>query len=65
MTQDIRDATMVGGGGYDSDNFKNTIRFQICDSVIPGKSNRIVPIEYYASFLAFAGVMKRCIRHAI
>lgn len=46
MIQDIRDAAMLGDKGYDSDDFRDTIRQQNHEPVIPGKSNRIVSIDY-------------------
>ncbi len=46
LIQDIRDAAIMGDKGYDSDDLRHTIQHQDCESVIPGRSNRIVPIEY-------------------
>lgn len=46
LIQDIRNAAILGDKGYDSDSFRNTIQNQNCVSVIPGRSNRISPIEY-------------------
>ncbi len=46
LIQDIRDAAIMGDKGYDSDELRHTIQHQNCESVIPGRSNRIVPIEY-------------------
>jgi len=46
LIQNIQGAAVMGDRGYDSDDFRNTIKYQSCEPVIPGKSNRIVPIEY-------------------
>jgi len=46
LIQDIQNAAIMGDKGYDSDDFRSTIKHQNCEPVIPGKSNRIVPIEY-------------------
>jgi transposase len=40
------DAYVIGDKGYDSDNIRAKIRNQKCIPVIPGKSNRKIPVEY-------------------
>jgi len=39
-------AYVIGDKGYDSDNIRAKIRNQKCTPVIPGKSNRKIPVEY-------------------
>ena len=46
LIKDIRNAAVIADKGYDSDSFRDAIKKQNCNPVIPGKSNRIVPIEY-------------------
>lgn len=46
LIEGIQNAAILGDKGYDSDDFRTTIKNQNCESVIPGRSNRIVPIEY-------------------
>lgn len=46
LIEDIQNAAILGDKGYDSDDFRTTIKNQNCEPVIPGRSNRIVPIEY-------------------
>jgi transposase len=46
LIQDIRNAAIMGDKGYDSDDLRSTIKNQNCEPVIPGRSNRIVPIEH-------------------
>ena len=46
LIKNIRDAAILGDKGYDSDDFRNTIKHQNCKPIIPGKSNRIITVEY-------------------
>lgn len=46
LIKDIRDAAVLGDKGYDSDDFRDTVKQQNCNAVIPGRSNRIIEIEY-------------------
>lgn len=41
-----KDADIIADKGYDSDTLRDQIRSQSCEPVIPGKSNRKIPIEY-------------------
>ena len=41
-----KDADIIADKGYDSDALRDQIRSQNCEPVIPGKSNRKIPIEY-------------------
>ena len=46
LTQDIRNAAILGDKGYDSDEFRADMAQKNCTPVIPGRSNRKVKIEY-------------------
>lgn len=46
LIQDIQNAAILGDKGYDADDFRATIKNQNCEPVIPGRSNRIIMIEY-------------------
>jgi transposase len=46
LIKNIKDANILGDKGYDSDDFRIIIKNQNCNPLIPGKSNRIVPVKY-------------------
>jgi len=46
LIEDIRDASVLGDKGYDSDDFRVTIQSQNCSPVIPPRSNRKKVIKY-------------------
>jgi transposase len=46
LIKDMKNTAILGDKGYDSDEFRTTIKNQNCQAVIPGRSNRTVPIEY-------------------
>ena len=46
LIHDTKDCYVLADKGYDSDDLRLTLEENGCISVIPGRSNRIVPIEY-------------------
>jgi transposase len=46
LTYDASNCYVLADKGYDSDNFRSHLHRKGCTTVIPGRSNRIVTIEY-------------------
>jgi len=46
LTHGAKDCNVLGDKGYDSNSFRLNLQNKGCTVIIPGKSNRKVPIEY-------------------
>ncbi|HEV2601581.1 MAG TPA: IS5 family transposase [Candidatus Babeliales bacterium] len=46
LTSDVKNCNVLGDKGYDSDSFRSELQQKGCITVIPGKSNRKIVIEY-------------------
>jgi len=46
LTDDVKDCNVLADKGYDSDDLRSKLQKKGCNTVIPGRSNRILTIEY-------------------
>ena len=46
LTHDTKDCNVLADKGYDADDLRSDLHKKGCTNVIPGRSNRILPIEY-------------------
>lgn len=46
LTHDAKDCNVLADKGYDADDLRSDLHHKGCTNVIPGRSNRILPIEY-------------------
>ena len=46
LTHDVKNCYVLADKGYDSDGLRSKLEQKGCTTVIPGRSNRIVPVEY-------------------